>query len=53
MPVREAKRVRFTDLLTIRRIRTEAEWDQMRGDLDKKLDQRVRELLRDFDVELE
>jgi hypothetical protein len=53
VPVREARRVRFTDLLTIRRIRTEAEWDQMRSDLETKLDQRVRELLRDFDVELE
>jgi hypothetical protein len=46
---REVRTVRLADVTTLRRIRTEAEWDE----LARKLDQRVRMLLRDFDVELE
>lgn len=47
-PVRETRRVRFSDVATVRRVRTEAEWEE----LQKKLDERVRSLLRDFEVEL-
>ncbi|MBI4561962.1 MAG: BREX system P-loop protein BrxC [Candidatus Rokubacteria bacterium] len=46
---REVRIVRFADVATLRRIRTEAEWQQ----LARKLDERIRMLLRDFDVELE
>jgi hypothetical protein len=48
-PVRETRRVRFSDVATVRRVRTEAEWEE----LQKKLDERVRTLLRDFEVELD
>lgn len=48
-PARETRRVRFSDVATVRRIRTEAEWDV----LMKKLDDRVRALLREFEVELD
>jgi hypothetical protein len=48
-PVRTTRRVRFSDVATVRRVRTEAEWVE----LQKKLDERVRALLHDFDVELE
>lgn len=48
-PPRETRRVRFSDVATVRRIRTEAEWDG----LLKKLDERVRALLKEFEVELE
>jgi hypothetical protein len=48
-PVREMRRVRFSDVATVRRVRTEAEWEE----LQKKLDERVRILLRDFEVELD
>lgn len=46
---RETRRVRFSDVATVRRVRTEAEWEE----LQKKLDERVRTLLRDFEVELD
>ena len=48
-PVREIRRVRFSDVATVRRVGTEAEWEG----LQKKLDERVRTLLRDFEVELD
>jgi hypothetical protein len=48
-PVREMRRVRFADVATIRRVRSETEWEE----LQKKLDERVRALLRDFEVELD
>lgn len=48
-PVRETRRVRFSDVATVRRVRTEAEWEE----LQKKLDERVRTLLRHFEVELD
>ena len=48
-PQRETRRVRFSDVATVRRVRSAAEWD----DLLKKLDERVRGLLSDFDVELD
>src|SRR5207249_5571105 len=40
-PPRETRHVRFSDVATVRRIRTEPEWDT----LLKKLDERVRALL--------
>src|SRR5207253_888740 len=48
-PPRETRRVRFSDVAMVRRIRTEPEWDA----LLKKLDERVRALLKDFEVELD
>jgi hypothetical protein len=48
-PPREIRRVRFSDVATARRIRTEAEWNA----LLKKLDERVRALLKEFEVELD
>jgi hypothetical protein len=48
-PERETRRLRFSDVATVRRVRTEAEWEE----LQKKLDERVRTLLRDFEVELD
>jgi len=48
-PPREARHVRFSDVATVRRIRTEAEWDA----LMRKLDERVRALLKEFEVELD
>jgi hypothetical protein len=48
-PVRETRRLRFSDVATVRRVRTDVEWEELR----KKLDERVRTLLRDFEVELE
>jgi len=48
-PVREVRAVRFADVATVRRLRTEAECEAVQ----KKLDERVRALLRDFDVELD
>ncbi len=48
-PMREMRRVRFSDVATVRRVRTEAEWEE----LQKKLDERVRTLLRDFEVEID
>lgn len=48
-PAREVRTVRLSDITTLRRVRTEAEWEQIL----KRLDQRVRELLRNFDVEME
>jgi len=47
-PARETRRVRFSDVATVRRVCNEAEWEE----LQKKLDQRVRTLLREFEVEL-
>jgi hypothetical protein len=52
-PPREARHVRLADVATVRSVRTETEWNQVRPDIEKRLDKRVRELLRDFDVELE
>jgi hypothetical protein len=48
-PPRETRRVRFSDVATVRRIRTESEWDA----LVKKLDERVRALLKEYEVELD
>jgi hypothetical protein len=48
-PPRETRRLRFADVATVRRVRTEAEWDA----LSKKLDERVRALLKDFEVEID
>jgi hypothetical protein len=48
-PVRETRRVRFADVATVRRVRTDDEWKE----LQKKLDERVRALLHDFDVEVD
>jgi hypothetical protein len=46
---RETRHVRFSDVATIRRIRTTKEWEV----LAKKLDERVRSLLDQFEVELD
>ena len=46
---RETRHVRFSDVATVRRIRTEIEWEA----LLKKLDERVRALLNEFEVELD
>jgi hypothetical protein len=48
-PHRELRHLRLSDLTTVRLVRTEAEWDA----LAKKIDRQVRELLRDYEVELE
>lgn len=48
-PPREVRRIRFSDVATLRRVHTEKEWE----DLVRKLDERVRALLHDFDVELD
>lgn len=48
-PPRETRRLRFSDVATVRRVRTEAEWEA----LSKKLDERVRSLLKDFEVEID
>jgi hypothetical protein len=48
-PARSTKRVRISDVTSVRHLHTEAEWDELRA----KLDERVRTLLRDYDVELE
>jgi hypothetical protein len=48
-PPRETRHVRFSDVATVRRVRTEAEWDA----LLKKLDERVRALLKEFEVEFD
>ena len=49
LPSRQTRHVRFSDVATVRRVRTEAEWDA----LLKKLDERVRPLLKEFEVELD
>lgn len=48
-PARATRRVRLADLSSIRHLHTEAEWDELKN----QLDQQVRALLRDCDVELE
>jgi hypothetical protein len=48
-PPRETRRVRFSDIATVRRIRSLPEWEELLG----KLDARVRDLLDQYDVELE
>ncbi len=48
-PARETRHVRFSDVASVRLIRTEAEW----GALLKKLDERVRALLKEYEVELD
>jgi hypothetical protein len=48
-PPREVRHVRFSDVATVRRIRTEDEWEA----LAKRLDERVRVLLKEFEVELD
>ncbi|HXG33320.1 MAG TPA: BREX system P-loop protein BrxC [Bryobacteraceae bacterium] len=48
-PAREVRAVRLSDVATVRRVRTVEEWEGVQ----RKLDERVRTLLRDFDVELE
>ncbi len=48
-PGREVRRLRVADVATVRRVTTETEW----AELQKRLDERIRALLRDFDVELE
>jgi len=48
-PPREVRPVRATDVASVTRVSTDQEWEQ----LNKKLDQRVRQLLAEgFDVEL-
>ncbi len=49
MAARAVRTVRLSDVTTLRRVRTEAEWEEIL----KKLDERVRELLRSYDVEIE
>jgi hypothetical protein len=46
--VRQTRPVRASDVATVTRVSTEAEWDVLRD----KLDKRVRQLLKEFDVEL-
>ena len=48
-PAREVRTVRLSDVATMRCVRSEAEWEE----LAKKLDERMRKLLRDYDVEIE
>ena len=48
-PVRQSRPVRVGEVATVTRVSNEAEWDILRD----KLDKRVRQLLKDFDVELE
>ncbi len=48
-PRREVKHLRLLDLITVRLIRSESEWET----LAKKIDEQVRQLLRDYAVELE
>lgn len=48
-PARVIRHVRLSDVATVRRIRNESDWET----LLKKLDERVRSLLRDCDVELD
>jgi hypothetical protein len=48
-PARAVRTVRLSDVATLRRVRTEQEWEEIL----KKLDERVRDLLRDHDVEIE
>jgi len=48
-PARDTRHVRFSDVATVRRICTEAEWEMLLN----KLDERVRTLLKDFEVELD
>lgn len=48
-PVREVRAVRFSDVATVRRLRNVADWEAVQ----RKLDERVRSLLRDFEVELD
>jgi hypothetical protein len=47
-PARQTRPVRVNDVATVTRVSTEAEWEVLRD----KLDERVRQLLKDFDVEL-
>jgi hypothetical protein len=47
--MRGTRTIRLSDVSTLRHVRTESEWDEIL----KKLDQRVRELLRTYDVEIE
>jgi hypothetical protein len=46
--LRETRRVRFSDVATVRRVCNETEWEE----LQRKLDRRVRTLLHEFEVEL-
>jgi hypothetical protein len=48
-PQREVRQLRLSDLTTVRRVRSESEWDSVA----KTLDARIRELLKNFDVELD
>ncbi len=48
-PPRETRHVRLSDVAAVRRVRTEAEWDALLA----KLDERVRPLLKEFEVELD
>jgi hypothetical protein len=48
-PARPRRRLRLTDVTSVRRIRNETEWEGVK----QKLDERVRALLRDFEVEIE
>ena len=47
-PARQSRPVRVSDVATVTRVSTETEWDALRD----KLDKRVRQLLKDYDVEL-
>ena len=47
-PEREIRRVRPSEVATVTRVTNETEWNALRN----KLDERVCELLKDYDVEL-
>jgi len=47
-PQRKVRQLRPSEVATVTRVTNEPEWDALRD----KLDQRVRELLKDSDVEL-
>ena len=47
-PPRQVRFVRANEVASVTRVSNEQEWEQLKN----KLDARVRELLRDYDVEL-
>jgi hypothetical protein len=47
-PARQTRPVRIGDVVTVTRVTSEPEWEALRD----KLDKRVRQLLKDYDVEL-
>jgi len=48
-PPRETRHLRLSDVAAVRRIKTESEWEA----LAKKLDDRMRALLKEYEVELD